>query len=57
MDDKWLELLKQGKCITERDVKILCEKVISILKIKFFRNKFLLFLIISYKQIQLIILK
>ena len=33
MDDKWLELLKQGKCITERDVKILCEKVISILKI------------------------
>ncbi len=27
MEDKWLELLKQGKCITERDVKILCEKV------------------------------
>ncbi len=28
MEDKWLELLKQGKCITERDVKILCEKVL-----------------------------
>ena len=27
MEDKWLEQLKQGKCITERDVKILCEKV------------------------------
>jgi hypothetical protein len=27
MEDKWLEILKQGKCITERDVKILCEKV------------------------------
>jgi hypothetical protein len=27
MDDKWLEQLKQGKCLSERDVKILCEKV------------------------------
>ena len=27
MEEKWLELLKQGKCMTERDVKILCEKV------------------------------
>lgn len=27
MEDKWLELLKQGKCMSERDVKILCEKV------------------------------
>jgi hypothetical protein len=27
MEDKWLELLKQGKCLSERDVKILCEKV------------------------------
>lgn len=27
MEDKWLELLKQGKCMTERDLKILCEKV------------------------------
>ena len=27
MEDKWLEQLKQGKCMTERDLKILCEKV------------------------------
>jgi hypothetical protein len=27
MDDKWLEQLKAGKCISERDLKILCEKV------------------------------
>ena len=30
MEDKWLELLKQGKCLTERDVKMLCEKVFYI---------------------------
>ena len=30
MEDKWLESLKQGKCIPERDVKILCEKVITL---------------------------
>jgi hypothetical protein len=29
MEDKWLETLKQGKCIAERDVKVLCEKVSS----------------------------
>jgi hypothetical protein len=29
MEDKWLEQLKQGKCMTERDLKILCEKVIE----------------------------
>ena len=28
MEDKWLEQLKQGKCMSERDLKILCEKVI-----------------------------
>lgn len=27
MEDKWLETLQQGKCLTERDLKILCEKV------------------------------
>jgi hypothetical protein len=27
MIDKWLETLKDGKCLTEREVKILCEKV------------------------------
>ena len=31
MVDKWLEQLKQGKCISERDVKLLCEKVKEIL--------------------------
>jgi len=46
MEDKWLELLKQGKCITERDVKILCEKVkitflFYILKNTKIKNKFL----------------
>ena len=35
MDDKWLEQLKQGKCLSERDVKILCEKVINFI---FFLN-------------------
>ncbi len=30
MEDKWLEQLKQGKCMNERDIKILCEKVNSI---------------------------
>lgn len=33
MEDKWLETLKQGKCIVERDVKILCEKVSFLLTI------------------------
>lgn len=28
MIDKWIEKLKLGKCIHDRDVKILCEKVI-----------------------------
>ena len=27
MDDKWLEQLKSGKCISERELKMLCEKV------------------------------
>ena len=27
MEDKWLEQLKQGKCISEHDVKILCDKL------------------------------
>ncbi len=27
MDDKWLEQLKAGKCISERELKMLCEKV------------------------------
>ena len=31
MDDKWLELLKNGKYISEKDVKILCKKVKEIL--------------------------
>ena len=31
MEDKWLEQLKQGKCISEHDVKILCDKLKEIL--------------------------
>merc|ERR1711976_510032 len=31
MEDKWLEQLKQGKCMTERDLRILCEKIKEIL--------------------------
>ena len=31
MEDKWLEQLKEGKCISERDVKILCDKLKEIL--------------------------
>ena len=31
MVDKWLEVLKSGKCITEREVKQMCEKVKEIL--------------------------
>ena len=27
MIDKWLEILQQGKCIPEHDIKILCDKV------------------------------
>ncbi len=38
MEDKWLELLKQGKCITERDVKILCEKVQNKQNYDFYQN-------------------
>ena len=34
MVDKWLEQLKQGKCISERDVKLLCEKVKEILVVE-----------------------
>ncbi len=29
MEDQWLESLQQGKCISERDLKILCEKVFT----------------------------
>lgn len=29
--DKWLETLKNGKCISERDLHILCERVKEIL--------------------------
>ena len=25
--DKWLEILKGGKCIPEKDLKLLCDKV------------------------------
>ena len=31
MEDKWLEQLKQGKCMSEHDVKILCDKLKEIL--------------------------
>ena len=31
MEDKWLEQLKEGKCISEHDVKILCDKLKEIL--------------------------
>lgn len=31
MEEKWLETLKKGKCIPEREVKILCEKVKELL--------------------------
>lgn len=27
MEDLWLETLQKGKCLSERDLKILCEKV------------------------------
>jgi hypothetical protein len=27
MIDKWLETLKDGKCLNERELKMLCEKV------------------------------
>jgi hypothetical protein len=29
MEDLWLETLQKGKCLTERDLKILCEKVLK----------------------------
>ena len=38
MEDKWLENLKQGKCMTERDLKILCEKVTILITFKGERN-------------------
>ena len=31
MEDKWLETLKQCKCLTEHDLKILCDKVRELL--------------------------
>ena len=31
MEDKWLEQIKLGKCLPERELKILCEKVKEIL--------------------------
>lgn len=31
MEDKWYELILEGKCISEKDVKILCDKVKEIL--------------------------
>ena len=31
MEDKWLEEVKEGKCLTEHDLKILCDKLKEIL--------------------------
>ena len=31
MEDKWLEDVKAGRCLTEHDVKILCDKLKEIL--------------------------
>ena len=31
MEDKWLEDVKNGKCLTEHDLKILCDKLKEIL--------------------------
>ena len=31
MEDKWLEQIKEGKCLTEHDLKILCDKLKEIL--------------------------
>ena len=31
MEDKWLETIKQGKCLSEHDLKILCDKVQELL--------------------------
>ena len=31
MEDKWLEQIKQGKCLSEHDLKILCDKLKEIL--------------------------
>ena len=31
MEDKWLEQIKEGKCLSEHDLKILCDKVKEIL--------------------------
>jgi serine/threonine-protein phosphatase 6 catalytic subunit len=31
MEDKWLDQIKEGKCLTEHDVKILCDKLKEIL--------------------------
>ena len=32
MEDKWIETIKQSKCLTEHDLKILCDKAKEILK-------------------------
>jgi len=29
MEDRWFEMIKKGKFICERELKLLCEKVIS----------------------------
>ena len=31
MEDKWLETIKEGKCLSEHDLKILCDKVQELL--------------------------
>ena len=31
MEDKWIETIKQSKCLTEHDLKILCDKVRELL--------------------------
>lgn len=41
MEDQWLETLQKGKCITERDLKILCEKVYTLIA-------FILFMFFSF---------
>lgn len=40
MEDKWLEQLKAGKCISERDLKILCEKVSFYISLSLRSKKF-----------------
>ena len=31
MEDKWIETIKQSKCLSEHDLKILCDKVRELL--------------------------